>query len=104
MQDMKFLFVCIYSHKMGILISGTSVTIQIYLMLLWLCHTIMLVRSLENYDHWNLLLWHLKFLSSAWLYQQKYYFYPYNMLSLGKKDRISFIDARQCFASVSVYS
>lgn len=33
-QDMKFLFVCIYSHKMGILISGNSVTIQIFLLLL----------------------------------------------------------------------
>lgn len=99
---MKFLFVCIYSHKMGILILGNSVTVHIFLLLLWLCHTIMLGRSLENCDHWTLLLWHLKFLSSAWLHQQKCSFYLYNMLSLGEKDRISFTDAKYCFASVSV--
>lgn len=45
---MKFLFVCISLHKTGILISNNSVTIQVFLLLLWLCHTIVLVRSLES--------------------------------------------------------
>lgn len=31
---MKFLFVYIYSHKMSILISGNSFTVQIFLLLL----------------------------------------------------------------------
>lgn len=100
---MKVLFVCIYSHKMGIFVSGNSVTIQIFLLLLWLCHTVMLVRSLENYDHWTLLFCRLKFLSSTWLHQQKCSFYPYNVLSLGEKEeRIPFIAAKYCFASVSI--